>query len=362
MNGEGEMPGVLEAFHKQHPNKPILGTEITHTLQTRGVYATKTAYRTRDFPAPWEEGVTWASFQNKIFPIPDLTEKELFESRSKFYQSSYDNAIVRIGVRDQHKRTEALPYFIGTFRWTGFDYLGEATIQPARTANFGILDLCGFPKDHYYLYQSLWSNKPMIHILPHWTHTGKNGVIIPVVVYTNAEAAELFLNGRSLGKKVMGSDKQLVWLVPYQPGKLEAIATTNNKTVATTLMNTADKPAAIELLTDKKQVSANYKDVIHVEVNITDTQGTLVPEADNLVQFSIEGPGKIIGVENGDITDFSPMKASQRKAFNGKCLVMIQATNQPGKIRLKAVSDQLVPKEMEIISAPVKGQAYLHKK
>ena len=109
-----------------------------------------------------------------------------------------------------------MDYLIGTFRWTGFDYLGEATIQPARTANFGILDLCGFPKDHYYLYQSLWSTKPMVHLLPHWTHPGKEGVTIPVVAYSNCSKVELFFNGSSLGEQTMGSDLQLVWQVPYR--------------------------------------------------------------------------------------------------------------------------------------------------
>ncbi|MGV3639289.1 MAG: glycoside hydrolase family 2 TIM barrel-domain containing protein [Adhaeribacter sp.] len=345
-NGEGEMPGNLEKYHEQYPDKPMLGTEITHTLQTRGVYATQTSYRTRDFPAPWENNVKWDNFKKNVFLIPDLSDKEVFPGNSKFYQSSYDNAIVRIGVRDQHKRTESLDYFIGTFRWTGFDYLGEATIQPARTANFGILDLCGFPKDHYYLYQSLWSEKPMVHLLPHWTHPGKEGVAIPVVAYTNAASVELFLNGRSLGEKTMGQDLQLVWQVPYQPGTLKAVARTAGKVVAETLVKTAAKPATLALLADRKSVLANRRDVIHVEVNVVDDQGTLVPDAANLVHFALSGPGRIIGVENGDIIDFSSMKAPERKAFKGKCLVMIQATGQPGEIRLRASSEGLKDREL----------------
>lgn len=350
-NGEGEMPGVLEKFHQQYPEKPLLGTEITHTLQTRGVYATRTSYRTRDFPAPWENGTKWEDVKDKVFTIPDLTEEEVFKNNSKFYQSSYDNAIVRIGVRDQHKRTEKLDYLIGTFRWTGFDYLGEATIQPARTANFGILDLCGFPKDHYYLYQSLWSSKPMVHLLPHWTHPGKEGIEIPVVIYTNGDAAELFLNDRSLGIKTMDESRQLVWRVPYQPGTLKAVAFTNGVRTAEKTISTAGNPDAVQLSADKNQVSANSRDVIHVEVNIIDKNGNLYPEADNLVKFEISGPGKIIGVENGDIADFSSMKVHQRKAFKGKCLVMIQTTDQPGEIILRAVSEGLEEGSMKIFAS-----------
>lgn len=340
-NGEGEMPGVLETFHQQHPDKPLLGTEITHTLQTRGVYYARTSYRTRDFPAPWEEGVKWEDFKSKVFPIPDLSEKEVFKKQSIFYQSSYDNAIVRIGVRDQHNRTEAFPFFIGTFRWSGFDYLGEAAIQPARTANFGILDLCGFPKDHYYLYQSLWSSTPMVHLLPHWTHPGMEGVTIPVVAYSNAPEVELLLNKRSLGEQTMDTSRQLVWMVPYEPGTLEAVARKDGKIVAKTSVTTAGAPAAIRLIPDKQQVVADKRSVIHVEVQITDAQGIMVPEANNLVKFKLKGPGKIIGVENGDIIDFSSMKAEERKAFKGKCLVMIQTTLEPGNIELTATSDGL---------------------
>lgn len=137
----------------------------------------------------------------RVYKIPNLSEEEVFPNITKKYQSSYDNSIVRIGIRDDWNRVEKYDYYIGNFRWTGFDYLGESFSWPARTANFGIIDLAGFPKDHYYLYQSLWSDKPMVHLLPHWTHPGKEGLEIPVVAYTNCESAELFLNGISLGEK-----------------------------------------------------------------------------------------------------------------------------------------------------------------
>jgi len=214
-NGHGEFKGELKKYHKNNPERAIIGTEITHTLQTRGVYRTKTWYRTKDNPAPWENPGQFKKMEARVYKIPDLSENEVFEGITHKYQSSYDNSVVRIGVRDEWNRVEERDYYVGNFRWTGFDYLGESFGWPARTANFGIIDLAGFPKDHYYLYQSLWSSKPMVHLLPHWTHPGLEGIEIPVVVYTNCEAAELFLNGKSLGEKPMGKDRQLLWHVPY---------------------------------------------------------------------------------------------------------------------------------------------------
>lgn len=349
-NGHGEEKGVLERYHSKNPDKPVMGTEITHTLQTRGVYQTKTSYRRRDFPAPWEIGKSWSSIEDKVFKIPDLTEEEVFKNVPKEYQSSYDNAIVRIGVRDQFKRTQQYDWLIGTFRWTGFDYLGEATIRPARTANFGIIDLAGFPKDHYYLYQSLWAQEPMVHLLPHWTHPGKEGIEIPVVAYTNCDTVELFYNGESLGEKPMTNEYQIVWNVAYRPGNLKAIARKDGNSVAEQTVKTAEKPHAVKLYPDKTKVAANRRDVIHLEVQIQDSNGTMVPDAANLVEFDVNGPGEVIGVENGDILDFSSMKAEQRKAFKGKCLVMIQTTDQSGTISIEASSEGLVTDNIKITS------------
>lgn len=351
LNGHGENKGALEKYHRENPDKPVMGTEITHTLQTRGVYQTTTSYRRRDFPAPWEIGKPWSSMEDEVFKIPDLTEEEVFPNIHKAYQSSYDNAIVRIGVRDQYKRTQKFDWLIGTFRWTGFDYLGEATISPARTANFGILDLAGFPKDHYYLYQSLWTDEPMVHLLPHWTHPGKEGVQIPIVVYSNCETVELLFNEESLGEKPMTDELQIVWKIPYQPGTLHAVARNGKDVVAEKIVSTAQKPHLVDLKPDKSRMRANRTDVVHIEVTIEDKQGTSVPEASNLVEFNVQGPGTIIGVENGDILDFDSMKGSKRKAFNGKCLVMVQSTDQPGEITVEGKAGDLIPGKVSIKSA-----------
>lgn len=345
-NGHGEFKGAIKKYHKAHPEKLIIGTEITHTLQTRGIYRTKTWYRTKDNPAPWEKPENFAKMEHKIYKIPDLSEEEVFTGITKKYQSSYDNSIVRVGVRDDWKRVEKYPYYIGNFRWTGFDYLGESFSWPARTANFGIIDLAGFPKDHYYLYQSLWSDKPMVHILPHWTHTGKEGVEIPVVVYTNCNSVELFLNGESLGEKKMGDERQIVWKVPYKAGELKAAAKKDGKVVLEKIYRTAGASVALHVSTDRNTIDANKTDIIHCEVTVVDKDGIPVPAADNMVNFEISGPAQLVGVENGDILDMSSNKVNSRKVFNGKCLLLLQSTGKSGKVVVKAKSKGLETAEV----------------
>jgi len=340
-NGDGEKRGVLEKFHKNNPDQAIIGTEITHTIQTRGVYRTKTWYRTKDNPAPWEKPHQFKKLEPKVYKIPNLSATEVFPGITKKYQSSYDNSIVRIGIRDDWNRVEKYDYYLGNFRWTGFDYLGESFGWPARTANFGIIDLAGFPKDHYYLYQSLWSDTPMVHMLPHWTHPGKEGVEIPVVVYTNAESAELFLNGKSLGEKKMNKTRQLVWKVAYTKGELKVVAKNKGKAVAEKKFQTAGKEHGLAAKLDKNNIKANKTDVVQIEYSVVDANGTMHPEADNLIEFEVSGPGKIIGVENGDILDHSPHKVNYRKVFKGKCLLLIQATDKKGAIVVKATSKGL---------------------
>ncbi|WP_369048712.1 glycoside hydrolase family 2 TIM barrel-domain containing protein [Tenacibaculum sp. UWU-22] len=350
-NGDGEEKNVFEEFHKEHPNTPMIGTEIPHTYQTRGVYRTQTHWRRRNFPAPWELGGNgkMGGLMKKVFPIKDLAPKEVFpEEKSTqyyqnghyypikndkpwagdlYYQSSYDNASVRSSLRKAWQRTRDFDYVMGQFRWTGFDYLGETNYWPSRMANFGVIDIAGFPKDSYYLLQSLWTSKPMVHILPHWNHEGKEGVKIPVVVYTNCDEVTLFLNGKSLGKQTY-KDEQLVWQVPYKKGVIKAVAYKNGKAVAETEIKTAEKPAKIKVTTDKKTVRANGEDVIHFEIDITDENGVFVPYAENLITVNLKGKAKIIGTDNGDPIDVSDYKTNQRKAFRGKALFIIQTSKE----------------------------------
>lgn len=335
-NGNGESMGDIADFHEKQPNKLAVGTEIPHTRQTRGTYRTISSYN------PWIKSDVTEKELLRVFPIPNLSDKEVFQGVDPRYASSYDNQTRKISIRDQWKQTRDNYFFIGEFRWTGIDYLGESWGWPARTNNFGVIDLAGFPKDAYYLYQSFWLEKPMVHLLPHWTHPGKEGVKIPVVVYTNCDTAELVFNGKSLGKKQMDPNVlQIVWQVPYKPGTLTAIAYKNGKKMASKSVSTASSPASVKLSLDKNSIKANKRDVVHVVADIVDSKGRFMPIADNLINFEVTGPYKLIGVENGDILDLNPNKSLDRKAFMGKALLMLQATDKPGTITIRAKSKGL---------------------
>ena len=310
----------------KYPNRKFIATEIPHSFQTRGVYKTITEMR-----AP-HEGI----------PVHDLTYKEVFPEFSPFYSSSYDNSSVRISARDSWRRTDSLKYLAGEFRWTGFDYLGEAIKGwPSRFWNFGIIDLCGFPKDHYYFYQSQWTKEPMVHLLPHWTWPGKEGVVIPVWAYSNAEEVELFLNDESLGSKSIKGRMNLSWDVHYQPGTLKAVARTNGEIVAKEIVHTASEPSVLEIIADKKTMRADGESCIHLEINVLDKDGNLVPYAGNLIEFNISGPAKNIGVENGDPLDLASTKLNQRNAFHGKCLLILQSKPAVGNVLVEVRSEGL---------------------
>ncbi len=375
-NGDGEEKGVLEDFHAKEPTIPIICTEVPHTYQTRGVYRTTTHWRRRDFPAKWEieqwDG-TMRGLEKRIYSIPDLAEKEAFPEEKctvyykngqlipiditrdyqlyLYYQSSYDNASVRSSARMAWQRTRDLDYVMGQFRWGSFDYLGESNDWPSRFAGFGVIDICGFPKDHFYLYQSMWTDKPMVHILPHWTHPGKEGVKIPVVVYTNCDEVELFLNGKSLGTQKY-EDEQLVWMVPYVTGTIKATAKKDGKIVAEDEQTTAGVPAKIKLSGDKTKISATRTDVVFIAADITDENGTFCPNADDVIEFNVSGPAKIIGIDNGDPIDLSAYKTNIRRAFRGKVMFWVQSTDESGDIIITAKSGNLFSSEIVIHSFP----------
>lgn len=335
-NANGEKKNDIANFHKKSPEKLAVGTEIPHTRQTRGVYRTIGSYDSWNGPEDKGKDIV------NHFPVQSFTEKEVFTGINPHYASSYDNQTRQITAREQWKQTRDNDFFIGQFIWTAFDYLGESWGWPGRTNNYGIIDLASFPKDGYYLYQSLWSDKPMVHLLPHWTHPGKEGVEIPMVVYTNGDAAELFLNGKSLGKKSMDpNEMQILWLVPYKAGTVTAVAYKNGKKIARQSVTTAAKPAGVKLTLESKKTKANRRDVIFVTVDIVDEKGNFVPYADNMIQFEVTGPYKLIGVENGDLLDVSNQKSLNRRAFMGKALLMLQATDQPGKITITGKSEAL---------------------
>jgi beta-galactosidase len=275
----------------------------------------------------------------------------------RFWWGDYTTRMIR--AEQLWKFVKTHDYVAGDFMWTGIDYLGESW-WPHKNSSSGVLDLCGFRKDGFYFYQSQWTDKPMVHIFPHWNWKGKEGQIIPVLCYTNCDGVELFLNDKSYGEKryefprrgmskkwahfekppirPTTADLHLSWDVPYEPGTLKAIGKKDGKVVCVQQIQTADEPGKIILTADRKAITADGRDACHITVQIADDKGIFVPTADNLVTFEIEGEGKIIGVGNGNPASHEDFKSNRRKAFNGLCLAIVQSTTKTGQIRVTAAS------------------------
>lgn len=250
-------------------------------------------------------------------------------------------------------------YVIGDFMWTGIDYIGESR-WPSKNASSGVIDLCGFPKDAYYFYQSQWTTKPMIHLAPHWNWKGKEGKVIQVMAYTNCDSVELFVNGKSFGIKALQfprpgnsgawnrydvppvnnttADLHLIWDVPYEPGTLKAVGRKGGKVVAQEEVRTTGVPAAFRLSVDRNTINADERDVAHVKIEVVDGNGYVVPDANEPVQIIVEGVGKLIGLDNGNPFDHTSMKSDRRNTFNGLALAVIQSGNKAGTIRVRTNS------------------------
>nr|WP_121271923.1 beta-galactosidase GalB [Pedobacter schmidteae] len=312
---------LYKDFPKNYPGQKFIATETTSSLDTRGFYEMPSD-SIRRWPKDGKTKFTWGN--------------------AEFAASSYDNVSAYWGSTHEETWKEAKKYdhVSGLFVWTGFDYLGEPLPYPwpARSSYFGIVDLAGFPKDAYYLYQSEWTNKPVLHVFPHWNW--QPGKLVDVwAYYNNADEVELFLNGKSLGTRTKkGEELHVVWQVKYEPGTLKAVSRKNGKTVLVKTIETAGKPAKIELLADRKQIAAGGKDLSFVTVRILDDKGNIVPDADNLVQFKLEGTGIIAGVDNGFQASLEPFKANYRKAYQGLCLAIVQAGQKEGRLSLTATS------------------------
>lgn len=254
---------------------------------------------------------------------------------------------------DQFRVNARFPHLLGEYVWTGFDYLGEPTPYnsdetrpPSRSSYFGIIDLAGFPKDRFFLYQSQWRpDLPMAHILPHWNWNERVGQVTPVHVYTSGDQAELFVNGKSQGMKAKrpGEDFRLVWdSVRYEPGSVEVIAYKNGKKWATDKVKTTGKPMSLSLASDQGTISSDKPDLAYITVQVHDREGLVVPGSDPLITFGIEGPGVIVATDNGDATSFVPFQSTARPAFNGLALVIVKARKgASGRITVKASSNGL---------------------
>ena len=354
--GYNYKPNEYGKFRAANPKQPLFGSETASCISSRGEY---------------------------FFPVTDNKAG----GQADFQVSSYDLSAPPWATPPdwEFKGQDKFPFVAGEFVWTGFDYLGEPTpynddksnllnfsdpaekarmqkqldalgkIQvPSRSSYFGIIDLAGFPKDRYYLYQARWRpDFPMAHILPHWNWSDRIGEVTPVMVYTSGDEAELFLNGHSLGRKKIGKfEYRLRWNdVVYQPGELKVVAYKNGKKWATDVMKTTGPAAKLLLEPDRARITADGQDLSFITVTVADKDSLLVPRSKNQVQFSISGPGEIVAVDNGDATSFEPFQASERRAYNGKALVIVRSLNgKSGVIVVKAESPGLAAAEVKIKS------------
>lgn len=303
-----------QIFHRQHPHQPLFASESASTVSTRGIY------------------------QND--PL-------------KGYVSAYDlnHPAWALTAEEAWKAVVRHPYLAGCFVWTGFDYKGEPTPYgwPCVNSHFGIFDICGFPKDNYYYYKAWWTKEPVLHLFPHWNWAGREGEEIDVWCHTNCDRVELFLNNKSLGMKVLEPNGHLEWKVRYEPGTLRAVGLSKGVPIEKEI-GTTGVPHYLQLHPYQAEMTADGEDILPVRAEVLDAKGRLVPDAQNLVRFKVVGPARIAGVGNGDPSSLEPDKAEQRKAFNGLCLALVQASCEAGIIRLTAEAEGLQAAEVELRS------------
>jgi len=299
----------IDPYHAAHPKQPSIGTETASTLCTRGIYTT-------------DKQRNWVS----AYDVNHTNWSELAEEWWQFY-----------AVR---------PWLAGGFAWTGFDYRGEPTPYswPSINSQFGIVDMCGFPKDNFYYYKAWWGTEPVLHLFPHWNWEKGTGDTVSVWVHSNLDDVELFLNGTSLGKQKVRPLTHLEWKVKYEPGVLEARGSKNGKVLLTDKRESTGASVTIKLTADRTEIDANGEDVAVLRVEVLDKEGRSVPTAENLINFNISGEGALIGVGNGDPNCQESDKGSKRSLFNGLAQVIVQATKKPGTIIVEAsVEDAKLP-------------------
>ncbi|MDU1855692.1 MAG: DUF4982 domain-containing protein, partial [Clostridium baratii] len=343
-----------DSLREKHPDWKIYGSENSSATRSRGVYSHP------------EQTLQMHTHQDK-------------------QQSSYDNDHVGWGktAEEAWKRDRDRGYISGEYIWTGFDYIGEPTpyygSYPAKSSYFGAIDTAGFPKDIYYFYQSQWSSKPMVHLLPHWNFENDDSIKVDgdkilVYAYTNANSVDLYynedVNSKELGELV-GTDTyevtnagynksyketkegklHLEFKVQYKPGKLTAVAKDKNgKEIARDEVKTAKEAKKLNLTADRQVVKANGSDLSYITVDVVDENGTIVPNADNLINFEVSGNGKIVGVDNGNAASVERYKDNKRKADHGKALVIVQSDSNAGSFTLTATSEGLSTDNIKVYS------------
>jgi beta-galactosidase len=290
-----------DGYHKAHPKQPSIGSETASTVSTRGVYST-------------DKLRNWVS----AYDLNHTSWSELAEEWWKFYATR--------------------EWLSGGFAWTGFDYRGEPTPYgwPSINSQFGIVDMCGFPKDNFYYYKAWWGSEPVLHLFPHWNWEQREGELISVWVHSNLDSVELFLNGKSQGSKKVEPLTHLEWSVKYEPGVLEARGTKDGKVVLTEKRETTGAAESIRLTTDRAEINADGEDIAVLRVEVLDKQGRAIPTADNLILFKVSGEGTLIGVGNGDPNCQESDKEPKRSLFSGLAQVIVQASRIPGTITVEA--------------------------
>lgn len=318
-------------FPETFKGQKIVASESVSALETRGHY---------DMPS--DEIKRWPPAHNQPF-----------DGNDDFTVSAYDQVSAYWGATHEEnwKTVKKLDYIAGQFIWTGFDYLGEPIPYPypARSSYFGVVDLAGLPKDVYYMYQSEWTDKDVLHLLPHWNW--KIGQEVDVwAYYSNADEVELFLNGKSLGvKSKQNDDLHISWRVKFEPGTIKAISRKDGVVVLEKEIQTAGNASKIELVSNKETIKNDHYDLVYVTINVLDNEGNLVPNADDSIHFEVSGGGKLVGVDNGYQANLSSFKASEIKAYNGKCVVIIQSNGKLEDITLKAsASNDIQPTTIQI--------------
>ncbi len=294
---------VIDDWHKKHPKIPCVGSETASTVSTRGIYST-------------DKLRNWVS----AYDVNTTSWSERAEEWWKFYA--------------------AREWLAGGFAWTGFDYRGEPTPYgwPSINSQFGIVDICGFPKDNFFYYKAWWGSDPVLHLFPHWNWEGREGEPISVWVHSNVDSVEVFLNGKSQGSQNVTPFTHLEWKVKYEPGTLEARGTKDGKVVLVEKRETTGVPAAVRLTADRTEINADGEDVAVLSVEMLDGQGRAIPTADRMIYFNVSGEGALIGVGNGDPNCQESDKDPQRSLFNGLAQAIVQSTRTPGTITIEALT------------------------
>ena len=310
---------VWKDFPTQYPGAKFIITEAMSDLNSRGVY---------EQPSDSVANYYWPYDKTKGPQPPANGRLSSYDNSHAFWGSLHEESL---------RLFERYPFLSGIFIWQGIDYLGEPTPYewPARSSYFGVVDLAGFPKDPFYLYQSVWSARPMVHLLPHWNWTV--GDSIDVWAYTNAEQVELYLNGALQGvRRKEEKVGHLMWRVAYKPGTLRAVARSAGLVTTSAVVRTTGKPTRVALAPDRSRIRANGEDLSFVTVTVRDRRGLAVPTAEPLIRFRVSGGARIVGVDNGDEISHTSFQAKQVRLFNGKGLVIVRAGRSPGTVTLTA--------------------------